>query len=130
MELKSDDKILAGLSHLTLLLNWIGVVITLVIYLTHREKSRFVADHAKQALGYQISLVILGLLLTPFFVGAFVSSMLTGRFEAMMGMSLGFIAFVALFALGLVAYAVYASIKAFSGEEFRYAIIGNWVARL
>lgn len=64
-----DEKTWAMFAHLSLLAHLVApavaVVIPLVIYLIRREGSAFVEDHAREALNFQISLVVYSLLAVP-----------------------------------------------------------------
>lgn len=128
MSKPSEDKILSGIAHLGILLNWVGAIGVLIIYLTQKDKSSFVGDHAKQALGYQICVLILFSVLNIFFVGRFVGGMLMRNhwmFPFNTGFSTG--GLLGLLYLAAVIYAIVASIKAFSGDKFQYAVIGDFV---
>jgi tetratricopeptide (TPR) repeat protein len=49
-----DERILAGLSHGGIILSVFGLLIPVFIWITQREKSRFVAFQSLQALDYQV----------------------------------------------------------------------------
>lgn len=62
---KEDDRIWASIAHLSQLLalftgigGWVG---PLIVWIVQHEKSRFVGDAAKEALNFQISLLIYGI---------------------------------------------------------------------
>lgn len=61
--LTSDERLWAMLAHLSALLGYVvglgQYIAPLVIYLVYRERSRFVAFHALQALYFQLALLVL-----------------------------------------------------------------------
>jgi uncharacterized Tic20 family protein len=110
----SDEKTWATLAHLSVLVNLVtgilGPAVALVIYLAHKDKSRYVAYQGGGALiavawivTGLLSIVIIGLCLIPF---AIVLSMLP-----------------------VIApiYGVVAAVKTSQGDDFRYWLIGDWV---
>lgn len=125
--MKSEDKILAGVCHLGILLHITGIVLTLVIYLLQKDKSTFVADHAKQALGDQIAVALLSFFVSFAGVGGALGSFLMRGSLAPIGFLGGLIS---LAYLVLVAYAVYAAYNAFTGKDFQYAMIGDFIAKI
>jgi tetratricopeptide (TPR) repeat protein len=50
----SDERILAALSHGGIILSVIGLLLPAIVWITQREKSRYVAFHSLQALGFQL----------------------------------------------------------------------------
>ena len=129
----SEDRILAGLAHLGILLNWVGVVAVLVVYLLKRDDSPFVAGHAKQALGWQLASMIAAAALGLAAAGTFMGAMMIGMHGAgampMLGMGLAAFAFFALNVV-FVVLAVIAAVRAFQGQRYAYPVIGGWVGRL
>ncbi len=63
--IKSDERTLAMWAHIGGLLS--GPLIPLVIWLTNKDRSRFVDEHGKEALNFQISILIYFILLCPLF---------------------------------------------------------------
>jgi uncharacterized Tic20 family protein len=119
---------LAGLAHLGILFSLVGVLLAIVIYVSQTDRTSFTARHAKQAFVYQIAVSILGFaasfLLALLSVGSIVTGMMPMAF--MMGPAL----LIVFAGIGMVIYGIYAAIAAFSGREFRYAVIGDWAERL
>lgn len=112
-----QEKQLALLAHLSILLSLIssgilGWVVSLIIYLTQKDKSAFVKHHAIQALFYQVAtgifFVILGIIATILMCAA----------------GLGILIILLMLPLGIAALilGVYAGIKAFNGEWYRYPV--------
>ncbi len=82
----------------------IPVVPALVMWLIKRDESAFVDDHGREAMNFQISLVLYALCLVP--VG-------------MLTCGVGFALYVPLYALGIVGLVMGAS-AAHRGQYFRY----------
>ncbi len=130
MSKASEEKILGGIAHLGILLNWVGAVGALIIYLTQKDKSSFIGDHAKQALGYQICVLVIFNVLNLLFAGRFISGFMTRMHHGMYPFGPGFFGaagLVSLLFLAAVIYAIVASVNAFSGNKFKYAVIGDFV---
>ncbi len=132
MENSSEDKVLAGLSHLAIFLNLIGILGVLIVYLVKKDESEFIAHHAKQALGYQVVIMVITWLLGIFFAAAAVGGALTGQIFELEFLVPGIMILAFLFGLlailitiALYGYAIYAAVKAFQGEDFVYAVIGK-----
>lgn len=130
----ADERLWAMLAHLSVLLNlvtgFLGVAVALLIYLVYRDRSRYVAYQALQALIFQLvfwgggglliglvwavvgllSAVLVGLLLIPFAI----------------------IATIALTAFPVIAviYGVIGAVQCNNGEDFRYWLIGDWALNL
>lgn len=127
---------LAGLAHLGILLNVLGALMALIIYLTQENRNSFTARHAKQALAYQVTVHLaafaFGLLLALPALAALLMAPMSG---AMHGAPLAALVFLPLAAAGalaglaVVVYGVVGAVYAFAGRPFRYALIGRWVER-
>ncbi len=139
---RQSEKILAAVSHgsvlLGLLTNGIGgVVAALVIWLTQKEKSAYVAGQALQALVYQgftmavtllawccwgvlwAALIILPLATDP---DAYQNTVPTGFW-----VGLGLLAIPLAIWLAAIAYGLWGAVRCLGGHDFKYVIIGNWL---
>jgi uncharacterized Tic20 family protein len=54
---KGNDKIWSMLSHLSALLG-VGIILPLIVYLAMRNESEYLAENAKEALNFHISILI------------------------------------------------------------------------
>jgi uncharacterized Tic20 family protein len=138
-----DERVLAALSHISVLLPLMGVIAPIVIWVTQREKSQFVAFQSLQALAYQLSMIvawILGMgcymcsifgIITGTFLGASLESSGSGETIAIGASLLPLLVFGAIFVFGIafIIYGVVGAIMAFQGKPFHYVIIGNRVER-
>jgi uncharacterized Tic20 family protein len=137
-----DEKNMAGLAHGSILLGLFtngigGIVAALVIWITQKEKSDYVASQAIQALVYQtvaFSITMLawccwGVLYTAMILLPLMAN--PGAYDAAppAGLWLGLLLMVvpmAVWALTIL-YGLYGSVRCFGGHDFKYAIIGNWL---
>ena len=122
-EPSSEDRILAGFSHLMIIFSWYGTAIAAVIWIVKKDRSVFVKYSVKQAVAYQIAAMII-LRIVAFLCGPKVGLALTlgGPF---LPQAVGVV--WALVALGLLLYGVKGAFAAFQGKKFRYAVIGKFV---
>ncbi len=98
----SDEKNIALLSHLGTLIG--GFIVPLVIYLVKKDESAYVAEHAKESLNFQISLLIY------FIVSGFLAIIIIGFF---LMMALGLFSLIVL---------ILASIATSEGKLYRYPL--------
>lgn len=106
---EKDERMWGMLCHLTALLGFVGVpfgniVGPLVVWLVKRNESGFVDDQGKEALNFQISMIIYGI------VAALLMIVL-----------IGFVLLIALVIADIVLVIV-AAIKANNGEPYRYPL--------
>ncbi len=127
MERQSEDKVLAGIAHLGIVVGWVGVLVALIIYLLRKEQSIFIRRSVTQALGYQVcALVIMQVLVMLFGGGLALGIMSTAAPVAgMLGLFI-----VKTINLGLILLGLWGAVRAFLGTTFRYPIIGDFIARL
>ncbi len=123
-----EERQWAMLAHLTILLNLVtligGPLAALVIFVVYRERSRYVAFHALQALVFQ--------LVTWLGVGA-LAVFMTLVVSVLAMFIIGFfllplLCFLALIPLASLVYGVMAAVACSRGEDFRYWLIGDWIA--
>jgi uncharacterized Tic20 family protein len=133
-----DERIMGALPHISVLIPYIGVIVPIMIWVTQKDKSRFVYIHALQAAAYQLVLFVA----TPLGWGCYILSFFL-MFPMIPIMESGsewpFIAATAFpfCVLGLIGlgwlffliYGIVASIQVFQGKDFRYIIIGDQIER-
>ena len=139
-----NDKIMAALAHVSTLLPFIGVIAPIVIWVTQKDKSEYVAFQALQAIVYQLLMILswfvgMGCYMLSVF-GTFFTIPFAeangGQVDPavapvfMLGFMIPFIIFGAIFLGGalFVIYGLIAAIQVFQGKDFRYIIIGNRLA--
>ena len=67
LEISSDDRMWAMMAHLAMFV--FAIFGPLIIYLVKKEESQFVAAHAREALNFQIAVMIVSLISLCTFVG-------------------------------------------------------------
>jgi len=129
----SDDKLLAFLSHLSMILG--GILVPIIIWAVKKDKSKFVRFHALQAIFYHITYSVI----TGFFIAVFlmiyfsalgiyyapVNNYHKGPSPAMIIILIIFILITALLILGAIGYGIYIAIKANKGEKIKIPVIGK-----
>jgi uncharacterized Tic20 family protein len=137
-----NERGLAGLAHGSVLLGFFtggigGMVAALVIWLTQKEKSAYVAGQALQALVYQAFTFILttavwccwGLCWVVSIIQPLIADPEAYESAPPATLWIGLIFMV--IPLGIwgltVLYGLYGAARSFSGHDFKYAIIGNWI---
>ncbi|HVN15592.1 MAG TPA: DUF4870 domain-containing protein [Anaerolineales bacterium] len=136
----SDERVLGALAHGSAIVFFFGMAIAAAIWSIYRRKSKYIAFQALQALGYQVISVtlfilfylLLSILIMPISFGAiiFLSQQSPSSSEF-------FPFFYVLFFWGAVflcfgLYVLVALIGAgfnLAGKEFRYPLLGKWLAR-
>ncbi len=135
-----DERILAALAHISVLLPMFGLIAAIVIWVTQKERSRFVAFQALQAVAFQLLLIIawfagmacyMGTFFLTFFGAFAVSSSQRALGPASLLFFLPFVVMgiLILLMLGFVIYGVVAAVLTFQGHDFHYALVGRWVER-
>jgi len=112
-----DERTWGMLSHLSALVGYFvvpfgNIIAPLIIWLVKKDQSQFVADQAKEALNFQISLflyaivgTIVGLILTLVLVGFFLLFALWGALY-----------------IGGIVLTIVAAIRANEGQAYRYPL--------
>lgn len=110
-----DENLMAAIAHAGIL---ITVIVALIIWLTQKDKSKYVEFQAKQALVYQlVTTVVLGALwiISVILIFVFIGFLL--------------IPIVLLLGLAAVIYGLYAAYETYHGKDFRYAVIGDYLSK-
>ena len=147
----ASDWTVAALAHASVLLTLvsafaggvgalIGLVVPLVIYLSYRERSRFIGFQALQALVYQgtgvLAYLVIAAALT---LGVTVVWIITGLLSTVVVGLLLMPAALLITALMVIllliappawlAYGLYAAYQVYQGGAFRYWLVGGWLER-
>ena len=139
-----NDKIMAALAHISAILPFMGVIAPIIIWVTQKDKSEYVAFQAIQAVAYQLLMILawfigMGCYMLSFFTiflgipfagsnGGDLNPSVAPLFA--LGFVIPFIIFGAIFIGGalFVLYGLIGAIQVFQGKDFRYIIIGNQLA--
>jgi hypothetical protein len=126
-----DERTWGMLSHLSVLLNLVtgfgGPIAALIIYLVYRDRSRFVAYHALQAMVFQLIWwfgggVLIGLMWA--IVGA-LSAILIGI--VLIPVAACITPILMLMPVGALIYGVVGAVQVSQGQDFKYWLAGDWV---
>jgi uncharacterized Tic20 family protein len=139
----SDERLMAAICHI------LGIVITLIIWVTQKDRSPFVRRQAIQAMAFDLLVMVVSLVT----VGCLMVVMFTGMLLGMGGLvatvessaspdalltlfitlitSLPFVMPCSVFLLVGIDYIfkIIAAVQAFQGKDFQYPVLGPWVAR-
>jgi len=125
--LTNEEMTVSALAHASVILGFLtgglaGVAITLVIWLVYKDKSRYVAFQAMQALVFQLAVAAV------LIAGGFTMVI---SFITICLIPLGLILLLGLIALPFVAlfYGLYAAYETYYGEDFEYAWVGEFVRK-
>lgn len=134
--LNTENRLLAALAHGSVVMQGLGLLVGVLVYITQREKSRYAAFQALQAAVYQlINLIILGVLWVVW--GAFYTVGIMSMFNMprnanpppLFFVSLGTSLIPIVFMLLVDVYGLWAAFRAWQGREFRYPVLGGWLDR-
>jgi len=136
-----NDKIMAALGHISVLLPLIGLIVPIIIWATQKDKSKYVSFQALQAIAYQLVMIIAYFIAIGCYMLSFFSTFLTISFTnktsgpsasplAMVGFIIPFLIFGAIFIGGgiFILYGIVGAVFTIQGKGFRYFIIGNRIA--
>lgn len=119
------------LAHLSKLLNLVtgfgGPIAALIIYLVYKNRSRFVAYHALQAMVFQLIWwfgggVLIGLMWA--IVGA-LSAIIIGI--VLIPVAACITPILALIPVGALIYGIVGAVQVSQGQDFKYWLAGDWV---
>jgi uncharacterized Tic20 family protein len=129
-----DECTWAAFAHTSALLNMIGgiggIITTMVIWLTQKEKSTWVAFHGLQSLVFQTAILMVTVLVVGvvWFLG-FAFSFITVGFGTLVAVPLMILVFFGGFAIigvGMI-YSLFGTYQVYQGRDFRYIWIGDLI---
>ena len=136
-----NDKIMAALGHISVLLPLIGLIAPIIIWITQKEKSKYVSFQALQAVAYQLVMILAYFVAMGCYMISFFATFLTIPFAGdgsspasgpigMLGFIIPFLVFGLIFIGGglFILYGIIGAVLTIQGKNFRYFIIGDRVA--
>lgn len=142
MQPTEDERVLAALSHASIvanIVNLVGMIATAVIWTMQRDRSRYVRAHALQALVYQGTVLVVGMLLILAWGLCLVLSLLPVMLRPDLydmtnpprSFWLALLGLVLPIGFGIVCtiYGLYGAYRVYHGRPFRYPLVGRLVRR-
>ncbi len=107
---RGNEKIWSILCHISVVSVGIGLVLPLAVYIAYRHESVYVADNAKEALNFHLSLLLYGVCCIPliFLFGLGVMLLIVMGFASLV--------------LGIIA-----AVKASEGTDYRYPLTVRFI---
>jgi len=138
-----DERVMAALAQISVLVPFLGVVAPIVIWVTQKDKSRYVAFQSLQAIVFQLTMIFawfvgMGCYMCSFFslflaIPLASSTKSSGSINPLFGMTMftPFLVFGLIFLGGFlfILYGIVGAVMTFQGKPFRYAVIGRQVER-
>ena len=133
-----DERMMAGLAHASIAAFGMGIIASVVLWASEKEKSRYVATQALQAtvyhiIGFCVFVVSMGCWLMLYFA-SFIPLMMSatqGSDEVPLVFILAMLLMVVplIFMALWIAGGLWGAMRAFQGRDFRYLALGDWVER-
>ena len=140
MENKStENRLLAALAHASVVAQGIGILVGVLVYITQRDKSRYVAFQALQAAVFQLLNLIItvavwllwgacyGLSMIPLIIQAEANPNAPPPAIFWISMASMIIPLIYMVIVGL--YGLWGGVRAWQGADFRYLFLGGWLER-
>ena len=134
-----ENRLLAAIAHGSVVAQGIGILVGVIVYITQREKSRYVAYQGLQAAVYQlINLIIVigmwvvwgvlyGLSMIPLMMQIETNPDAAPPAIFWISMMLMVIPFIYMVLVGL--YGLWGAVRTWQGKDFKYLIVGNWLEK-
>ncbi len=139
-DISQEHRLLAALSHASVVFTGIGIFVPLLIYFAQKKRSTFLAFHALQAFFFQligalINFIFPFCLIGAIFIPAF-SVSVAGKdapFGAFFGAFLILTVVITMLImfgnLACMIYGIIGAIRVYQGKDFRYVIIGKQIEK-
>jgi uncharacterized Tic20 family protein len=130
-----EERVLAALAHagvLANIFNLVGMIGAALIWATQHKQSRYVADHALQALLFQLVSFVLTVVMLLFWGGCLLISLLPAflrpelyRYDLPLAFRVALFAgiIILVFVAIIIAYGVVGALAAWQGRSFHYAAV-------
>jgi uncharacterized Tic20 family protein len=126
-----DERTWGTLAHLSTVLNLVtgfgGPIAALIIYIIYKDRSRFVAYHALQAMVFQLIWLFGGgvLIGTMWAIVGMLSVILVGI--VLIPIAACITPLLALMPVGAIIYGIIGTVQVYHGQDFKYWLVGNLV---
>lgn len=117
----AEEKQWAMIAHFSILVNllsgFLGPIVPFIIYLTYKDRSRYVAYQSFQAFIFQLI----------WWVGGWTLAGIAWGITTILWFCLPFACIFTIIPVASLGYGVYAGIQTNEGQDFKYWQIGDWV---
>jgi uncharacterized Tic20 family protein len=138
--ISQEIRLLAAISHASVLFPNIGFLVPIGIYATQKKKSSYLGFQALQALIWQIVMFVFSILMSSCMVGSIFIPVLLAtssqneRLLELLGGGIFFGVIISVFLmtfgnLAFVTYGIIGAVMTYQGKDFRYAFIGNRIEK-
>ena len=133
-----DDRIMAAIAHVTVMLPMMGILAPIVIWVTQKEKSHFVSFQSLQALVYQLFMILVWIIgMIIYFASLIIIIPLSNSFTVSSSAFGHLIVIIPFLAIGIVflvefvmmVYGVEGAVRVLQGKDFRYVLLGERLKR-
>jgi uncharacterized Tic20 family protein len=135
----AENRLLAALSHASIVAQGIGILVGVLVYVTQRDKSRYVTFQALQAAVFQLVNLIITVVLWLFWGACYGLSMIPLILQseakpdaappAIFWISMAAMIIPLIFMVLVSLYGLWGGVRTWQGMDFRYPLIGNWLER-
>jgi|GEM_PF-1575796 len=134
--ISQEVRLLAAISHASVLFPNIGFFVPIGIYLTQKKKSSYLGFQSLQALIWQIAMFVFSMIASSCMVGSiFIPVLLTSatqneKFVGVTGSGIFIAMIISVLVMtignvGFIIYGIIGAVMTYQGRDFRYIFIGN-----
>ncbi len=135
----TENRLLAAITHFSVIVQGTGILVGIFIYVSQREKTRYVAFQALQAAAYQLITFVItivlwllwgilyGLSMIPLIMQAETNPDAAPPAIFWISMILMVVPLFYMIITGL--YGLWGGLRAWQGKDFKYLLIGNWLEK-
>jgi uncharacterized Tic20 family protein len=137
-----EERVMAALAHVGIIangFNLLGIIAAALLWSTQRKQSPYVAEHALQALVFQVISLLVFLVLFLLWLGSLSIFLLPALFRPdlyQFDLPLFFrlalptgLTILVMFAVGMGSYGLMGALAAWRGRPFAYALVGPFIRR-
>jgi uncharacterized Tic20 family protein len=134
-ETTSDERIMAAIAHGAILLPMWGTIVSIIIWVTQKDKSAYMRHQGLQAVGWQVSQIALMILGMGCYMCSFFSIIPASEmapindsgFPLFFFVPFGTMGLMMLVTLVFIVIGIYAAVRSLQGRLFTYPIIGHYI---
>ena len=133
-----DERTMAGLAHASVVIFGMGIIASVILWASEKDRSRYVAYQALQATVYHIvgfCIFMAGMMCWLLLYFASFIPLMVSATQGSEELPLAFILSMLLMVVPLIFMGLWmigglwGAVRAFQGHDFRYVAIGEWVER-